>query len=266
VFTGGVLLANQYKTQNPIGWWMSEKYDGYRAMWDGQDLRTRTGNIINAPQWFLGILPPSIALDGELYKGRGKFQDCGVFRRKVVNDTDWLDVTYHVFDVPSYNKPFEERIYYLQQLIQERCSYMKIFKVPINICPIIMIDFIKITSQNQFDTFYNDIITAGGEGVMLRKPGSLYEKKRSSTLLKVKSFTDAECKITCKPGSGKYAGLLGAFKCKYNNSEFHLSGMTDDVRHSYKTSHPIGTIITFKYMGLSNPRHPVYLRKYISND
>ena len=32
----------------------------------------------------------------------------------------------------------------------------------------------------------------GGEGVMLREPGSKYERRRSKTLLKLKSFHDAE--------------------------------------------------------------------------
>jgi DNA ligase-1 len=35
-----------------------------------------------------------------------------------------------------------------------------------------------------------DVNKAGGEGIMLRKPGSLYEHKRSTTLLKVKTFYD----------------------------------------------------------------------------
>jgi DNA ligase-1 len=35
----------------------------------------------------------------------------------------------------------------------------------------------------------------GGEGLMLRQPGSMYVFSRSSTLLKVKSFSDAEAKV-----------------------------------------------------------------------
>ena len=32
----------------------------------------------------------------------------------------------------------------------------------------------------------------GGEGLMIRKPGSLYEECRSTNLLKIKTFHDAE--------------------------------------------------------------------------
>jgi DNA ligase-1 len=34
-----------------------------------------------------------------------------------------------------------------------------------------------------------------GEGVMLKDPKSLYERKRSFSLLKVKRFEDAEAKV-----------------------------------------------------------------------
>jgi DNA ligase-1 len=46
--------------------WMSEKFDGIRAYWDGSNLFTRKGNKIRVPSFFLEGLPP-IALDGELW-------------------------------------------------------------------------------------------------------------------------------------------------------------------------------------------------------
>ena len=103
---------------------------------------------------------------------------------------------------------------------------------------------------------------------MLRAPGSLYEPKRSSSLLKVKQLFDDECKIIgYKKGTGKYKDLLGAFECqllKNPKIKFTISGMDDTIRHNYKKTHPIGTKVTFTYVGLSNkgvPRHPNYLRK-----
>ena len=53
----------------------------------------------------------------------------------------------------------------------------------------------------------------GGEGLMLRRPGSLYEGKRSGTLLKVKSFFDAEAEVVgYEAGKGKHKGATGALK------------------------------------------------------
>jgi DNA ligase-1 len=111
------------------------------------------------------------------------------------------------------------------------------------------------------------VISGGGEGIMLRKPESLYEPKRSSTLYKIKEVADTEAIITgYKPGTGKYKKLLGSFICSLvDNTDisFNVSGMDDSIRKSYKTSHPVGTMITITYNGYSSrgvPRHPRYLR------
>ena len=72
----------------PVGWYMSEKYDGYRAMWDGKRFVSRQGNVYNAPEWFTKHLPKDVVLDGELYAGRDNFQQCGAVRHKVPVDKD----------------------------------------------------------------------------------------------------------------------------------------------------------------------------------
>jgi DNA ligase-1 len=43
-----------------------------RASWDGKNLQFRSGNPVPAPKWFLDALP-SQPLDGELWLGRGSF-------------------------------------------------------------------------------------------------------------------------------------------------------------------------------------------------
>ena len=85
---------------------------------------------------------------------------------------------------------------------------------------------------------------------------------------KVKQLFDAECKIIgYKKGIGKYANMLGAFECelvKNKSIKFTISGMDDTIRSNYNKTHPLGTIVTFIYMGLTEkgvPRHPNYLRK-----
>jgi DNA ligase-1 len=42
------------------------KFDGVRAYWDSENLISRKGEAIMAPDWFLSILP-KIPLDGELW-------------------------------------------------------------------------------------------------------------------------------------------------------------------------------------------------------
>lgn len=68
---------------------------------------------------------------------------------------------------------------------------------------------------------------------MLRKAGSLYVGKRSDTLLKVKTFFDAEAKVIgYEPGKGKHAGRVGSLKCEMESGKtFNCgTGLTDDQR------------------------------------
>ena len=274
--TGKIKSAPKGYPQVPKGWYLSEKYDGYRALWDGQNFYSRGNHIFNVPKWFKAFMPPSIALDGELFLGRECFEKCGIFRRKLPDSNEWikLDVKYQVFDSPTYEGVFEERQDFIKKLVNDRCKCdKKKLGIPKNIkCPLVYTEQIKVSTEEEVQEIFNKLVKKGAEGVMLRAPGSPYESKRSSFLLKVKQLFDAECKIIgYKMGTGKYENMLGAFKCELlNNPDIHfdISGMDDNIRKNYKKTHPIGTIVTFTYMGLSTkgvPRHPNYLRiRYVN--
>ena len=58
------------------------------------------------------------------------------------------------------------------------------------------------------------ITAAGAGGLMLRKPGSAYEPKRTFSLLKYKPFLDGEATVIGHvEGRGKHVGRLGALVC-----------------------------------------------------
>jgi len=243
---------------------LSEKYDGYRAIWNGQDFVSRAGNIFATPDYFKEWLPTNEALDGELFMGRENFEKCGLFRKKEVDHEAWkkANITYQIFDSPTMTGMFEERTAKIKKLIKDQC------KSKSGKCPLKMTNQIKVKSEADVKKHFDKLVAKGAEGVMLRAPNSPYDKKRSSNLLKVKQLFDAECKIVgYKMGTGKYAKMLGAFNCelvKNKKINFTISGMDDTIRQNYKTTHPLGTIVTFTYMGLSEkgvPRHPNYLRK-----
>ena len=51
------LLAERYHEGIDVSrYWVSEKLDGVRAIWDGKTLRFRSGNPVPAPQWFVCLL------------------------------------------------------------------------------------------------------------------------------------------------------------------------------------------------------------------
>jgi ATP-dependent DNA ligase len=89
------------------GWWASEKFDGVRAIWNGRSLHYRSGRAINAPEWFTRGLPAGIRLDGELWMGRGKFDDLVSAIQK--KGSDWNGIRFMIFDLAAPGG-FEERL------------------------------------------------------------------------------------------------------------------------------------------------------------
>lgn len=76
----------------------------------------------------------------------------------------------------------------------------------------------RCKGQSHLEAELKRIEQKSGEGVMLRKPKSLYVAGRSTTLLKVKSFHDAEAVVlSYEPGKGKHKGRVGALNCKMAN-------------------------------------------------
>ena len=107
---------------DPVGWLLSEKYDGYRACYCPKDKQfySRQNKLFHSPEWFLNAMP-SMLVDGELWVGRDMFQEMGAVRKKVPLDEDWMNITFQVYDIPLLEKPFQERLHVLSQIVSE-CS------------------------------------------------------------------------------------------------------------------------------------------------
>src|SRR5205814_8299021 len=122
-----LLLANVWSPSiDPTGWWMSEKYDGLRAYWDGQKLWSRKGNLIHAPDYFLAEFPSHIVLDGELWIGHGKFEETMSIVRSEKPDDRWNRVCYMVFDAPQAKGTFEQRMQFLRTTVSESNSFVRV--------------------------------------------------------------------------------------------------------------------------------------------
>jgi DNA ligase-1 len=246
-----VLLAHSWDNDTDLtGWWMSEKLDGVRAYWDGTRFLSRQGNPFYAPEWFTQKLP-DYPLDGELFGGRKKFQrTVSIVRRQDMSD-DWKELAFVIFDAPSLDAPFEERIAHVERYVEDvappyaewlahqRCQGV----------PHLREELARVEGL-------------GGEGLMLRQPGSRYEVGRSYTLLKVKSFHDDEARVIGhQAGAGRHKGRLGALEVELRNgTRFSVgTGLSDAERENPPA---LGSIITFRYQELSNdgvPRFPSYV-------
>jgi DNA ligase-1 len=246
-----LLLAESWDgASNVTGWWMSEKLDGVRAYWDGQRFLSRQGNTYHAPDWFIAGLP-RIPLDGELWIGRKSFQrTVSVVRRQDKTDL-WRDVQFLIFDAPESGSIFEERLKAIEEIVNaNRPAYAR------------ALEHVLCADNDHMRRELARVEALGGEGLMLRQPGSQYEPGRSSTLLKVKTFQDAEARIVGhEPGKGRHRGRLGALLVEMANGiRFAVgTGLSDAERNNPP---PVGGTITFRYQELTDggvPRFPSYV-------
>lgn len=275
------MLAKTLNKKNiPKKWLLSEKYDGYRSRYEpDKGFISRNNNIFNAPEWYLDILP-DISLDGELWAGYNKFQSLSKIRKKIIDPFEWLDIKYIVYDLPDLDMIFEERLKVLKNIVNkiQKDWYKKRKKLGKEFnnlkCPILLAEQIKIDSIKQFNQLYNKIINNDGEGVILKNPKSFYENDRSYNMLKYKPEFDTEAIIIdYKENKNK---IVGAFICleliNFKNysiinkkkKPIIISGLNYEIINNVDITHPIGTVITYKFSGLTEsgkPRFAKYLRK-----
>ena len=252
-FSLELLRLSEFKDQNVSGWLASEKLDGVRAYWDGENLLSRQGKKLNAPQSFTKNFP-KFALDGELYAKELKFEEIQAsVMDKLPDEKAWGRLKFHIFDVPEASGGLLDRLEVLAKFLKnEPNDNLTIIKQ------------IKMRDNAQFLKFTKDIIAKGGEGAVVREPNAAYDRGRSQNVLKYKKFNDAECVVVAhKVGQGKFSGLLGSVVCENlsNKKRFKIgSGFSDKERANPPK---IGSVITYKYQNLTAkglPRFPVFLR------
>jgi len=227
------ILAKSYDfLQDPTGWMMSEKLDGIRAIWDGEKFISREGNVIAAPEWFTADLP-AIALDGELWIGRGQFQ-------RVASEvpTGWFQgVSFAVFDAPEVAGGFRAR-HAAAAAAVAGCAHA---------APAVQIE---VTSRQHMRETFHAITAAGGEGLIIRDPSATYRAGRSNGFQKIKKTDDDEGVMVSHNGK--------AMVIAWDGKQIKLP-MTADIRQAPPA---IGSKITFKFNGLTSsgtPRHAAFV-------
>ena len=241
-------LAKVYQqTENIDQYWVSEKLDGVRAYWDGKKLISRQGNVYHAPEWFTKDFPVQ-PLDGELWIKRSTFEQLiSTVRKNKPVDSEWQQVKYMIFDLPGSGSNFTERLTELQQLLDDHDNpYLQLIKQ------------YRLADHDELQEKLKSVIKAGGEGLMLHRGDSIYMAGRTSDILKVKTFQDAEAIVIAHlPGKGKYEGMLGAIRVETpDGKQFKIgTGFKDKDRENPPA---IGSQITYKYFGLTRKGTPKF--------
>jgi len=247
-----VMLAEKWADEDPSGWWLSEKLDGVRAIWKGGQFLSRENNRFACPEWFAKQMPAGYVLDGELWGGRRQFQKTVGIVKSSSRGEEWKYITYMVFDIlveggtSVETRPFEERL-----------EAIKHIKIGANV--LLAVPMQKCRGREHLQELLTEVESRGGEGLMMRRPKSLYEHRRSKSLLKVKTFHDEEAIIVGhETGKGRLSSMCGALLCETpDKRRFKVgSGLSDAQRGDPPK---IGTVITYRYQELTNsniPRFP----------
>lgn len=237
---------------DPADYWISEKYDGVRAFWDGRELRFRSGRRVPAPDWFIAGLPAQ-PLDGELWLGRRRFDELSAIVRKAQPvDAEWRGVKYMIFELPDAAGTFTERIARMQALVAASGNPQ-----------LQTVEQFRVADRTALMRRLQEVVKGGGEGLMLHRTASPYSTGRSDDLLKLKLTQDAEAVVVGhEPGKGRFTGLTGALLMEMpDGKRFRLgSGLTDAER---RQPPPLGATVTYRYTELTAaglPRFPRYWR------
>lgn len=244
-------LAQSYQQQEAVSdFWISEKLDGVRAFWDGRQLRSRSGQWIKLPDALLEQLP-AFALDGELWAGRGQFQQVMQALQPGSADELWQTIRLMVFDAPQESGTFTQRLQFLTQQLPENAFVQ-------------LVPQQQLQTKTQLDLLLQQVVAEGGEGLMLHHAKALYQSGRVNHLQKLKLVEDAEARVVAHlPGRGQFSGMLGALLVELpDGRRFKLgSGFTVAERQNPPG---IGRLVTFQYQGLTHkgtPRFAVFVRE-----
>ena len=243
VYHGGLEVADYL---------VSEKYDGVRGRWDGHRLVTRGGHTIAAPAWFTADWP-AVPMDGELWAGRGRFEDASaIVRAADAGDAAWHRLRFMVFDLPGDPAPFEQRARRIRALLDAAgIAWLQ---------PVAQHD---VADEAALDALFHRVVDGGGEGLVLHRRGARYHAGRSDDLLKYKPYEDAEARVVAHlPGKGKYTGMLGALLVERTDGlRFRIGTGFSDAERAHPP--PVGSVVTYRYNGAGRngiPRFARFLR------
>lgn len=289
-------LLQMCQTYNPkkhgiAGWWVSPKYDGECAYWDGgitrgmlksevpwantdkddryratqyaTSLWSRYGHAIHAlPEWLDTL--PLVPLHGELWlrRGIGGRSELMSITKRLEPTYKWFNILFMVHSMPmyhevfcdseinitNYKKTFNGIIPWIEKktgfpTFEEHLKYRTMYHRLKSYCdPSARINLRTVhqeplphqTSKAEERLYqrFDEEISLGGEGLIIRNPESMWTPTRSSNILKMKECNDMEGTVVgCTTGVGKLTGMMGALILKLDSGvQFELSGFTDAER------------------------------------
>jgi DNA ligase-1 len=156
--------------QDISGWIATEKFNGCRAYWDGENLWSRGGIKINIPDSWRSVLPVGVHLDGEIYDGVDGVYRCG---SAIKYGRFTSSMQFMVFDCPSFDGDYSDRMDHARQY-QRR--------------PLCVVSAVDVIDKWDAERLIKEVKDAKGEGIILRNPNLQYRAGRTSDILKLKDI------------------------------------------------------------------------------
>lgn len=255
------MLAHKYEDKKKsviFPAWVQPKLDGVRCLaeWDGNNvaLTSRSGKSYSMPtvqkqlaEW----LPKDMVLDGELYCHGMSCQTVTSYVKKWKSGSE--KIIYNVYDHP---------------VIEGRDDWnyeQRLDKAWLPQSPNVeAVEGYEVTSHDELMKYHGKFIEEGYEGAILRLYSGLYLwGYRSSELLKVKEFQDAEFTVIgAREGRGKMKGGI-VWKCKSGSLEFEctMKKTMEERQQMYRDRNQfIGEKLTVRFFDRTDdglPRFPV---------
>ena len=228
-------------------WYVSEKFDGWRLLYQNGKFFTRQGNeILLEPKFYKDLqdIDSDVILDGELWAG----YNC-------VNEVASLNkVQFLIFDIIS-DKPFKKRIKQIHKLV----SPTKRIKI---------IEHTLVTSDNysMVEQLLSEVTSREGEGLVMRHSEQIYQPdSRPKDFLKLKKLDSTEVEVVdyfTTPNSNQPEGYISSLVCDYQGRIFKLNWRSFIAPE-------IGTFITIKFSQFTVnglPKFPVYVAQRDQRD
>jgi DNA ligase 1 len=255
------MLAKPYKDQSHkivFPCYAQPKLDGHRmiaAKKDGEIQLWSRGRkpIITVEEIATELkllLEEGDCVDGELYLHGVPLQRLSSWIRKRRKNTAILE--YHIYDIPSkWSSDFQDRLPVLETL-KQKASTLKHIKI---------VETVLITDTDALEAYEVKQVAQKYEGIMVRNASGEYAiGSRSSNLLKIKRFDDAEFEIIGgKEGTGKDVGTI-IFTCKTTDGipfDCRPTGShTERTKMFNELETLIGKMLTVKFKGLTEKGIP----------
>jgi DNA ligase-1 len=247
-----VMTAKTYSDGDPSGWWLSEKLDGMRMFWDGSKALSRKGKPVYIPDFFRDQLPTGMALDGELWLGRGRFQETMSIVKRHTPDERWRNIQYRVYSAPGIRGGFEAEMAAVAAITGRDVNAQGWSGRRGQLC---LHQQVRCENFTHMKDVFKGFVKTGAEGIMLRRAGSDWEIRRSPNLLKYKPWLKGVDALVTghQAGEGKHRGRLGALLCVFVPGQAELEKAAAELKIPVNYIKPFGVGTGFTDWDRENP-------------